>query len=189
MRLEVKDLRIQLALDRAEVVGDVSFSVRAAELLGLVGESGSGKTTVALALLGHARRGLDIAAGEIRLDGENLLELKAGELRELRGAKVAYVPQDPSAALDPTLRIGFQLREALRVHPGAVDDVEAAHKRGPARVEARLHARDAEAVPPSALRRSTAAGGTRHGVRLPAVTHRSRRADDRPRRVHPAARA
>lgn len=125
VRLEVKDLRIQVASTGAEVVGDVSFSVRAAELFGLVGESGSGKTTVALALLGHARRGLDIAAGEIRLDGENLLELKAGELRELRGAKVAYVPQDPSAALDPTLRIGFQLREALRVHHGVVDDLEA----------------------------------------------------------------
>ncbi len=124
VRLEVKDLSIKLAANGAEVVGDVSFSVRAAELLGLVGESGSGKTTVALALLGHARRGLDIATGEIRLDGKNLLELKAGELRELRGAKVAYVPQDPSAALDPTLRIGFQLREALRVHPQAVDDVD-----------------------------------------------------------------
>ena len=125
VRLEVKDLRIQLASTRAEVVGDVSFTVHAAELFGLVGESGSGKTTVALALLGHARRGLDFATGEILLDGENLLDLKPGELRELRGAKVAYVPQDPSAALDPTLRIGFQLREALRVHPGVVDDPEA----------------------------------------------------------------
>jgi peptide/nickel transport system ATP-binding protein len=125
VRLEVKDLRIELASSRAEVVGDVSFSVRAAELFGLVGESGSGKTTVALALLGHAKRGLDIAGGEIRLDGKNLLDLKPGELRELRGAKVAYVPQDPSAALDPTLRVGFQLREALRVHPGVVDDLEA----------------------------------------------------------------
>jgi len=124
VRLEVKDLSIQLTSGGAEVVGDVSFSVRAAELLGLVGESGSGKTTVALALLGHARRGLDISAGEIRLDGENILGLKAAELRQLRGAKVAYVPQDPSAALDPTLRIGFQLREALRVHPGSVGDVE-----------------------------------------------------------------
>ena len=124
VRLEVKDLRIELASSGADVVSDVSFSVQAAELFGLVGESGSGKTTVALALLGHARRGLNISAGEIRLDGENLLELKASELRQLRGAKVAYVPQDPSAALDPTLRIGFQLREALRVHPGTVDDLE-----------------------------------------------------------------
>jgi peptide/nickel transport system ATP-binding protein len=124
VRLEVKDLRIELASSGADVVSDVSFSVQAAELFGLVGESGSGKTTVALALLGHARRGLNISAGEIRLDGENLLELKASELRQLRGAKVSYVPQDPSAALDPTLRIGFQLREALRVHPGTVDDLE-----------------------------------------------------------------
>ena len=75
VRLEVKDLRIQLSSTGADVVSDVSFSVRAAELLGLVGESGSGKTTIALALLGHARRGLDIS-GEIRLDGENLLGLK-----------------------------------------------------------------------------------------------------------------
>ena len=52
VRLEVKDLSIKLAANGAEVVGDVSFSVRAVELLGLVGESGSGKTTVALALLG-----------------------------------------------------------------------------------------------------------------------------------------
>ncbi len=122
VRLEVKDLRVQLSATGADVVSDVSFSVKATELFGLVGESGSGKTTVALALLGHARRGLDISAGEIRLDGQSLRGLKAAELRELRGARVAYVPQDPSAALDPTLRIGFQLREALRAHPGIVDD-------------------------------------------------------------------
>ena len=117
VRLEVKDLRIELSSTSAEVVGDVSFSVHAAELLGLVGESGSGKTTVALALLGHARRGLDISGRDSPRRGEPF-GLKPRELRELRGAKVAYVPQDPSAALDPTLRIGFQLREALRVHQG-----------------------------------------------------------------------
>ena len=132
VRLEVKDLTIRLASSGAEVVSDVSFTVRSTEVLGLVGESGSGKTTVALALLGHARRGLDISSGEIRLDGENLLGLKAGELRELRGAKVAYVPQDPSAALDPTLRVGFQLREALRVHPGTVGRRRSARSRGAA---------------------------------------------------------
>lgn len=124
VRLEVTNLRVELASSRADVVSDVSFKVSAGEMLGLVGESGSGKTTVALALLVHARRGLRITAGEIRLDGDNLLDLKPRELREVRGAKVAYVPQDPAAALDPTLPVGFQLREALRVHPGAAGDVE-----------------------------------------------------------------
>jgi peptide/nickel transport system ATP-binding protein len=79
---------------------------------------------VALALLGHTRRGLHISRGEVRLDGVDLLRLTPAELREARGARVAYVPQDPAAALNPTLRVGTQLREALRVHPGAVDDPE-----------------------------------------------------------------
>jgi peptide/nickel transport system ATP-binding protein len=125
VRLEVRDLRIELASGGADVVDEVSFSVKAGELLGLVGESGSGKTTVALALLGHARRGLVIAGGKINLDGEDLLSLRPNELRAVRGAKVSYVPQDPSAALNPTLRVGLQLREALSYHPGSVDDVEA----------------------------------------------------------------
>ena len=125
VRLEVRNLRVALASTGHDVVSEVSFSVGAGEMLGLVGESGSGKTTVALALLVHARRGLEIAAGEIRLDGEDLLGLRPRELRELRGARVAYIPQDPAAALDPTLPVGFQLREALRVHRGLVPDVEA----------------------------------------------------------------
>jgi ABC-type glutathione transport system ATPase component len=123
-RLEVRDLRIELASSRADVVSEVSFSVKAGEVLGLVGESGSGKTTVALALLGHARRGLRIAAGQILLDGENVLELKPAQRRAARGAKVAYVPQDPSAALNPALRVGTQLREALSEHPEAAGNID-----------------------------------------------------------------
>ncbi len=125
VRLETRDLRIELTSSGADVVDEVSFQVRAGEVLGLVGESGSGKTTVALALLGHARRGLRISGGQIILDGENILGLKPAELRALRGAKVSYVPQDPSAALNPTLRVGLQLREALKVHPGSADDLDA----------------------------------------------------------------
>jgi peptide/nickel transport system ATP-binding protein len=122
IRLTVSDLHIRVGKAGPSVVSEVSFEVRAGEVLGLVGESGSGKTTVALALLGHTRRGLSVAGGEIRLDGEDLLRLKPGELRDVRGARVGYVPQDPAAALNPALRIGSQLRETLRVHPGAVDD-------------------------------------------------------------------
>ena len=125
VRLDVRDLEIRLGRSGPDVVSEVCFSVRAGEVLGLVGESGSGKTTVALALLGHARRGLTITSGEIRLDDTDLLRLSQAELRRVRGAKVSYVPQDPAAALNPTLRIGTQLREALEVHAGAVEDPEA----------------------------------------------------------------
>ncbi|HEY4852488.1 MAG TPA: ABC transporter ATP-binding protein, partial [Streptosporangiaceae bacterium] len=124
-RLDVRELEIRSGRNGPPVVSGISFAVRPGDVLGLVGESGSGKTTVALALLGHARRGLSVSGGEIRLDGVDLLRLKAGELREVRGAKVSYVPQDPAAALNPALRIGYQLREALRVHAAVAGDHEA----------------------------------------------------------------
>jgi len=117
-RLDVRDLEIRRGRHGPAVVSGVSFAVRPGELLGLVGESGSGKTTVALALLGYTRRGLSVSGGEVCLDGVDLLRLPPGELRQARGAKVSYVPQDPAAALNPALRVGYQLREALRVHPG-----------------------------------------------------------------------
>jgi peptide/nickel transport system ATP-binding protein len=122
VRLEVRNLEVRLGAAGPDVVNHVSFSVPAGEVLGIVGESGSGKTTVALALLGHARRGLSIRSGQVCLDGVDLLRLRPAQLRAVRGAKVAYVPQDPASALNPALRIGTQLTEALRVHPGIVDD-------------------------------------------------------------------
>ncbi|HEX6931288.1 MAG TPA: dipeptide/oligopeptide/nickel ABC transporter ATP-binding protein, partial [Streptosporangiaceae bacterium] len=121
-RLDVSGLEIRIGRSGPDVVSDISFRVQAGQVLGLVGESGSGKTTVALALLGHTRRGLRISAGHVKLDGVDLLKLGTAELRAARGARVAYVPQDPAAALNPTLRVGTQLREALRVHKGVVDD-------------------------------------------------------------------
>jgi peptide/nickel transport system ATP-binding protein len=121
-RLDVRGLEVRLGRTGPDVVSEVSFTVQAGQVLGLVGESGSGKTTVVLALLGHARRGLSISSGEVRVDGVDLLRLPAAKLRAVRGARVAYVPQDPSAALNPALRVGTQLKEAIRVHPGAVED-------------------------------------------------------------------
>jgi peptide/nickel transport system ATP-binding protein len=115
-RLEVRDLEVRSGGRGPAVVSGVCFAVRPGDVLGLVGESGSGKTTVALALLGHTRRGLSVSCGEILLDGLDLLRLRPSRLRQVRGARVSYVPQDPAAALNPALRIGYQLREALRVH-------------------------------------------------------------------------
>jgi peptide/nickel transport system ATP-binding protein len=115
-RLEVEDLKIVLAGSSADVVDEVSFTVQAGEVLGLVGESGSGKTTVALALLGYHRRGLEVAGGRVILEGDDLLALSDADLRSLRGAKVSYVPQDPASALNPALTVGLQLRETLGAH-------------------------------------------------------------------------
>ncbi|MDQ1583818.1 MAG: peptide/nickel transport system ATP-binding protein ddpF [Microbacteriaceae bacterium] len=98
---------------------EVSFSLRAGEVLGLVGESGSGKTTVGMALLGHTRRGGRVGGGSVLVAGRDLAQLGDAELRSLRGATVAYIPQDPGTALNPALRIGTQLREVLETHgPG-----------------------------------------------------------------------
>ncbi|MGN6796313.1 MAG: ABC transporter ATP-binding protein [Streptosporangiaceae bacterium] len=112
----VSDLRIDIGATGTPVISDVSFEIARGEILGVVGESGSGKTTVGLALLGHARRGLRIASGSVMLDGRNVLGLSDEQLRKLRGGVVSYVPQDPASSLNPALRIGLQLREVLEAH-------------------------------------------------------------------------
>ena len=114
--LEVDDLRLEVGRTGADIVDEVSLSVAPGEVLGLVGESGSGKTTVGLAVLGHTRRGVVIARGRIRVGETEVLALSQEELRRLRGRKVSYVPQDPSSALNPALRIGTQMLEILEAH-------------------------------------------------------------------------
>jgi len=120
----VDDLRIEIAATGTPVVSDVSFEIARGEILGVVGESGSGKTTVGLALLGHARRGLRIAGGSVMLAGSNVLTLSDDDRRKLRGWVVSYVPQDPASSLNPALRIGLQLREVLEAHNPQADHAE-----------------------------------------------------------------
>jgi len=114
--VSVENLRIEIAATGTPVVSDVSFAIAPGEILGLVGESGSGKTTVGLALLGHARRGLRIAGGSVLLGDRDVLTQDEEERRKLRGSAVSYVPQDPASSLNPALRIGLQLREVLDAH-------------------------------------------------------------------------
>jgi peptide/nickel transport system ATP-binding protein len=112
----VERLRIVVRGTTRDIVDDISFEISPGEVLGLVGESGSGKTTVGLALLGHTRRGVQIAGGSVRLADVDVLKLSESELEHTRGRLISYVPQDPAAALNPALRIGTQLREILEAH-------------------------------------------------------------------------
>ncbi|WP_328916899.1 MULTISPECIES: dipeptide ABC transporter ATP-binding protein [unclassified Streptomyces] len=99
----------------AQVLHDVSFSVAPGEIFGLVGESGCGKSTLAYALARHLAPGGHVLGGEVRLDGTDVLALGAGELRRWRAGRLAFVHQDAAGSLDPTMRIGAQLDEILRL--------------------------------------------------------------------------
>ncbi len=124
----VADLRIDIAGTGDDIVDEISFAIQPGEVLGLVGESGSGKTTAALALLGHTRRGAQIAGGSVTVGDVDILKLGAGARRRIRGRVVSYVPQDPAASLNPALRVGTQLLEALQVH-GYLDNDEQRRER------------------------------------------------------------
>ena len=102
-----------------KVVDKLSFDVRAGETLCIVGESGSGKSVTSLAVMGLLPRGsLRPAGGEILLDGENLLAASEKRLRSLRATSMAMIFQEPTTALNPLVRVGFQIDEVLRVHTG-----------------------------------------------------------------------
>jgi peptide/nickel transport system ATP-binding protein len=114
--VDVIDLRIALTQSGVDVVDEIGVKIRPGEVLGLVGESGSGKTTVGMALLGHVRRGGEVAGGVIRIDGRDLSTFGERDLRRLRGGVVSYIPQDPGTSLNPALRISIQLEEILEAH-------------------------------------------------------------------------
>ena len=116
--LEVQNLTIKLPAggDRPEAVREVSFDVQRKEILCLVGESGSGKSVIAQAVMGLLPKTLPVSAGRILLEGENLLAAPESRLRELRGARMSMIFQEPMTALNPVMRCGAQIDEVLRIH-------------------------------------------------------------------------
>ncbi len=117
--LRVKDLTVEYVTDDevAKAVNHVSFELRSGSTLGLVGETGAGKTTIAKAVLGvlpdvSAR----ICGGEILFNGSDLLELSEMEMQKIRGNQISMIFQDPMTALNPTMKIGDQIKEAIMLH-------------------------------------------------------------------------
>ena len=102
--------------ESAELLSDVSFTLRRGETLGLVGESGCGKSMTALAIMGLLPPGVRVASGSIRLAGTELVGLPEAKMREVRGGRAGMVFQEPVAALSPVHTVGRQLVDAVRAH-------------------------------------------------------------------------
>ena len=116
--LEVKDLNMSYkTIDgNVDAVKDVSFTVKQGESFGLVGESGCGKTSVAMSLLQLQADNGKITSGEIIFDGQNIVNLSEAELREVRWSGISIVFQGAMNSWNPVVKIGEQIREAMREH-------------------------------------------------------------------------
>ncbi|KAB8288282.1 peptide ABC transporter ATP-binding protein [Bifidobacterium ramosum] len=117
VRVSVRDLHVTFRKDNLDVhaVRGVSFDLRAGETLALVGESGSGKSVTCRSLMRLLPRNARLD-GDVRFDGRDVLALDRKALRDLRGNRIAMIFQDPMTSLDPTMIIGRQITETIRLH-------------------------------------------------------------------------
>jgi peptide/nickel transport system ATP-binding protein len=115
--LDVQHLTVTFDAARAtRVVDDVSFAIAPGETLGLVGESGSGKSVTAYSILRLLQPPGQVTAGRILFEGQDLLMLSEREMRAVRGARISLIFQEPMTALNPVMRVGDQVAEALTAH-------------------------------------------------------------------------
>ena len=117
--LSVSDLAVEFSTEDGIVhaVNGVSYEVYPGEVLGIVGESGSGKSVGVMSLLGLIPQPPGkVTSGEAIFDGTDLLKMSKKQLRQIRGDDIAMVFQDPMTSLNPVLRVGDQLGEAISIH-------------------------------------------------------------------------
>ncbi len=121
--LSIRDLKIEATSyppreppKRVTIVDGVSFDLEKGRVLGLIGESGAGKSTIGLSALAYGRGGAEITAGQVLLDGVDILPLGRSGIRKIRGARVCYVAQSAAAAFNPAHRLGDQVIEATVKH-------------------------------------------------------------------------
>ncbi len=116
--LQVIDLQVTYYTDsgRAKALDNVSFTLNAGEKLGLVGESGSGKSTMALAMMRMIKPPGRVEGGQVIVDGIDLVKLSEQDMLKARLSKIAYIPQGAMNSLNPVMRIGAQMMDAIRAH-------------------------------------------------------------------------
>lgn len=117
--LEVSDLQIRYVTDEETVraVNGVSFTLERGESIGLVGETGAGKTTTALGIMGLVPDPPgEIVGGSILFEDQDLLKLPEKQMREIRGGKISMIFQDPMTSLNPSMKVGDQIVEMIRLH-------------------------------------------------------------------------
>lgn len=116
--LQVRDLHVSYYTDagRARALAGVSLSLNAGEKLGLVGESGSGKSTMALAMMNMIKPPGRIEGGQVIVDGVDLMALSKEDMLKARLSKIAYIPQGAMNSLNPVMRIGAQMVDAIEAH-------------------------------------------------------------------------
>src|SRR5256714_6656079 len=117
--LQVSRVSVEYIAPRGEVVRalhNVNLELRSRETLGILGESGSGKSTLALALLHLLPPNSSVFSGQVRYRDHDLLVLDQRRLREIRGAEISVIFQEPAMALNPVLTAGRQIAEVLRAH-------------------------------------------------------------------------
>ncbi len=172
--LDVRNLTVNFLTAQGNVtaVRDVSFDITAGEVLGLVGESGSGKSVTALSIL----RLLPPQArlrGSICFRGQDLLSLSEPQMRHIRGAGISMIFQEPMTALNPVMRVGDQIAEAVLAHAGA----EAPNQNGPGTAQLKPRPFNAELTKSDAWRLAVEA------LRTVAIADADRRARDYPHQL------
>jgi peptide/nickel transport system ATP-binding protein len=122
--LKLEDVAVAYKIRGGEIeaVQNVSFDIYRGETHGIVGESGCGKSTVAWAIVNFLGANGYVKRGSIKFQGQELVGKTGEELRRLRGDQIAMVYQDPMQALNPSMRLGDQMKEVLTVHRGISDD-------------------------------------------------------------------
>ena len=118
--LDVKELSVHFGDEKApfKAVDRISYQVNQGEVLGIVGESGSGKSVSSLAVMGLIDFPGRVSAKGLEFEGKDLLSLPSKEKRELVGADIAMIFQDPMTSLNPAYTVGFQIMEAIKAHQG-----------------------------------------------------------------------